>query len=144
MAIETVKLYYPKMKHLVYARLAFPERNDYTVFNEYEIRVPDTDNGGDGPYNYIHEAFLIAKQRTTWAELPGLVTGYIANTRDAQEAMERIHPLGEDGSFDDDTELVLLVFMRKDQTKKYILSGDETMIPHNAEINELEEYTDNT
>jgi len=141
MAIETVRVYHPKMKHPLYARLTVPERNDYTVFNEYEIRVPDEENGEEGPYNYVHDVILIAKQTVLWAELPGLLTGYVANTRDTEEAIRRIHPLGEDGSFDDDDELVLLVFMRTDATKNYILSDEETLTAQDGKVSELEEYT---
>ena len=143
MAIETVKLYYPKMKHPVYARLALPERNDYTVFNEYEIRVPDQDNGEDGPYNYIHEAVLIAKTVCKWSKVPDILKAYVANTRDADEALERIHPRGSDGSFDADDEVVILVFLRKERAKEMIMSDEKIIDPQSLAVSSVDDNYSN-
>lgn len=133
MPIDTERFYNPKMKCPLYAKLALEEFNDYTLFGEYEIRVPDEENGEEGPYNYVFNAILIAKEKVKWSEIPNLVTAYIANTRDIDEAVERIHPASEHGSFKPDDELLLLIFMREDEAKTFVVRDNNTITPQEIE-----------
>lgn len=141
MAIDTFKYYHPKMKQLIYGKITTERQNDYTLFNEYEIRVPDEENGDEGPYNYTHNTILIGKEVVEWSDVPDLFIAYTAKARDREEAVERIHP-GKEGSFDSDDEVLLLLFMRVDEAKKFILNEEKIHTPQSIEASEREEYTD--
>lgn len=140
MPIDTEERYNPKMKCPLYVKLTYERFNDYTLFNEYSIRIPDEENGEDGPYYYVFDTVLVAKQTVKWSEIPNIVTAYVAKTRDAQTAIERIHPLGEEGEFEPDEELLLLVFLRIGEAKEYIMSDDEVLSAQEADINIVGEY----
>ena len=144
MPIDTVKYYNPKMKEPVYVKITTPQQNSYDIFKEYEIRIRDEENGEEGPYNYIHEAVLIAKTECKWSKLPDILKAYVANTRDVDEALKRIHPRGNDGSFDADDEVVILVFLRKERAKGLIGSDDNILDPRNSSIGDAGDYETGT
>lgn len=132
MGIETEEEYNPRLQHPLYTKIIPPKHNDYTLWEEYEIRVPDEKHGDDGPYNYVFDALLVGVEETVWGEISPLLIAYTTNTRDAQEAEETIHPT--DGTFDDDDELVVLFFLREDETKKFITSDNEYLIAQDGEV----------
>lgn len=134
MAIDTETEYNPRLQHPLYVKIIPEDHNDYELWEEYEIRVPDEENGEEGPYNYIFEAILVGMEIGEWQSIPALLKAYTANTRDGQEAQKRIHPLGREGSFDPDDELAVLIFLRKDETKEFILSEDEVLLAQEADI----------
>lgn len=140
MPIDTVRYYNPTMKEPVYVKITTPRQNTYDVFKEYRIRIADEEDGDEGPYNYIHEAVLISKEECEWNKVPDLLKGYVANTRDPNTALARIHPKGEDGSFDNDDEVVILVFLRKDKAKDLILSDNNVMDPQKGSIERIDDY----
>lgn len=134
MVIDTEEEYVARLNHPLYVKIIPPEHNDYTLFKEYEIRIPDDERGDDGPYNYVFEAILVGITESTWGKIPGLLKAYTAKTRDAQEAEQIIHPLGVEGSFDADDELAVLFFLRKDETKKFITTEHDVLVAQNGDI----------
>jgi hypothetical protein len=139
MPIDTVKYYNPKMKEPAYVKITTPHQNSYDIFKEYEIRIRDEENGEEGPYNYMHEAVLIAKTECEWSKVPDILKAYVANTRDVGEALKRIHPRGSDSSFAAGDEVVILVFLRSQLAKDLLVSGD-LLDPRNSSIGDVGDY----
>ena len=134
MPIDTERAYDPRLDHPLYCKIVPDTHNDYTVFSEYEIRIPDEEHGGEGPYNYVFNAVLVGKELATWAKIPGLLKGYVAKERDAEEALKTIHPEGDAGGFDDDEKLGVLFFLRIDETKKFITSEHDILLAQHGDI----------
>jgi len=122
MPIHTEEEYHPVMNHPIYVSITLPEQNKYTLWDNYEIRVPDEENGDDGPYNYVYDAILVGKSVEEWGEIPDIFKGYVAKSKHRDEIENHIHPLGEDGEFDDDDKVAVLTFLRKGATKRFITS----------------------
>lgn len=137
MPIDTESEYNPRLDHPLYVKITPPNQNDYTLFNEYEVRVPDEDGGDDGPYNFIFEALLVGKEIVEWSEIPGLLKAYAANTQELEDAVNAIHPLGSEGTFAMDDELAVLFFLRKDETKKYITTDTDVLVAQEGEVHEM-------
>lgn len=133
MAIDTEREYNPVLDHPLYTKIVPDDQNEYELWEEYEIRVPDEERGDDGPYNYVFDAILVGIEKAKWGEIPPLLKGYTTDTRDAQEAIEKIHPFGADGSFEDDDELVVLIFLRIDQTKEFITTDNDVLLIQGAD-----------
>jgi hypothetical protein len=131
MAIETVQQYNPKHKLPVYTHISLPGHNDWSVGDKYDVRIQDKERqkekGGSGPYNYIHEAVLIAKEQMKYGDVSRIMLGFDAHTTSKSEAEERIFPDIED--MDEDTEVVVLVFMRLDRVKDFVTSGMDVIEP---------------
>lgn len=129
MPIDELSKYWPKIKLPLYTKITDPRFNDFTVGEEYDIRIEDPDRveekDGSGPYNYIHECILIAKEKLTISELPGLVLAFDAHSRNKNKALKRISPDNE--KWDNDKEIVLLIFLRKDAVKEYVTSDIEVL-----------------
>lgn len=139
MPIHTEETYDPVMNHPIYVSITIPEQNKYTLWDGYEIRIPDEEGGDDGPYNYVYDAILVGKEVAEWGEVPDLLKGYTAKSKFPDEIEQNIHPLGEDGEFSDDDEVVVLIFLRKGATKKFITTPTEKVHAQetqNAEIHE--------
>ena len=134
MPIDTEKEYNPLLEHPLYVKIIPNEQNTYKLWDEYEIRIPDEEGGDDGPYNYMFESILVGKEIAKWGDIPGILKAYTGRTRDAQEAMEKIHPLGADGSFDADDELAVLIFLRMDQTKEFITMDNDVLLGQEGDI----------
>jgi len=134
MPIDTERDYNPRLDHPLYCKIVPDDHNDYTVFNEYEVRIPDEEQGDDGPYNYVFDAILVAIEIATWDEIPALLKGYVAKERDGAEALRKIHPHDDAKEFDDDEELAVLFFLRKDETKKFITSEHDVLIAQDGDI----------
>ena len=134
MSIDTEKEYDPLLEHPLYVKIIPEEHNTYELWDKYEIRIPDEEGGEDGPYNYVFDAILVGKEIEEWGYIPAILKAYAARTRDAQEALERIHPLGEEGSFNGDDELAVLIFLRIDQTKKFITMDNDVLLAQDGDI----------
>lgn len=129
MPIDELINYWPKTKLPIYTKITDPRYNDFEIANEYEMRIDDAQRveqkGESGPYNYIHECILIAKEETTLGKLPALLLAFDVHTRNKEEALKRLSP--GDEHWTDDTEVVLLVFLRKDIAKKFVMSDMEVL-----------------
>lgn len=134
MPIDTETDYEPRLQHPLYTKIIPPEHNTYTIGDEYEIRIPNDEKGDDGPYWYAFEAVLVGKERLMWSEIPPLLKAYTAKTRDGIEAKNKIHPSGADGDFDADDELLVLFFLRKDETKEFIKADNERLLAQDGEV----------
>lgn len=134
MALETESDYNPRLDHPLYTKIVPPNQNSYELFKEYTIRIPDEDRGDDGPYNEAFDALLVGIEEVTWSEIPALLKAYTAKERDARKAEEAIHPLGSDGNFSDDDELLVLFFLRTDETKKYITTDADVLVAQAGDV----------
>lgn len=130
------------MSHAIYVKITIPEENDYNLWDEYEIRIADKENSDEGEYNYLHEAILISAVEEYWSNIPALLKGYVAKTRKMEKVIEKIHPLGENGSFDHDDEVVVLIFLRTDKAKDFIVSDTNVLHPQEADEVEIKDYMD--
>lgn len=132
MGIDTVQLYNPKMTLPVYTQIALPKHNDYTVGDKYDIRIKDEDRQdekeGMGEFNYIHECLLISKRECTWEELPDILKAFDGKSRDKDLVHGHTHPV-KGTEWEDDDELVFLIYLRLDKAKEFILNDDEVVIP---------------
>lgn len=138
MPIDTEEEYDPRLMHPLYCKIIPDNHNDYQLWEEYEVRIPDDDAGEDGPYNYVFEAVLVGKFNERWESIHPLLKAYTARTRDAQDAHDIIHPLGEDGSYSADDELTVLFFLRTDETKEFITMDSDVLIGQMTELMETE------
>lgn len=134
MPIDELVKYWPKIKLPVYTKITDPKYNDFDVGNEYRMRIEDPERleekDESGPYNYIHECILIAKEETQLSELSNLLIAFDAHTRDRDNALYR---LGSDNeTWGDDKNVVLLVFLRKDAAKEFITSDIEILEAQNV------------
>jgi len=131
MPIETVQRYNPKHKLPLYTQISLPGHNDWNVGERYNIRVEDPDRqqekGGMGAYNHLHESVLVCKEHMKYGDLSRILFGFDANTTSKSEAEERTFPKPDE--VDEDTDIVLLVFMRLDKVKEFVSSGLEAIEP---------------
>lgn len=134
MAIDTETEYNPRLDHPLYVKIIPERHNDYTLWNEYSVRIPDEDRGEEGPYNYAFDAILVGKEIEVWKDIPALLKAYTAKTRDGDEALSTIHPRGDEGSFNPEDELAVLVFLRIDETKEYITTDADVLLAQQANI----------
>lgn len=134
MPIDTEEEYDPLLEHPLYVKIIPEHQNTYKLWDKYEIRIPDEESGDEGPYNYVFDAILVGKETELWGDIPNILKAYTARTRDGQEALERIYPLGADGSFDNDDELAVLIFLRIDQTKKFITMDSDVLVAQEGDI----------
>lgn len=129
MPIDELINYWPKTKLPVYTKIADPKYNDFQIGHEYEMRIEDPkrveEKGDSGPYNYVHECILIAKEEMKLGKLPGLLLAFDTHTQEKEKALKRLSP-GEE-LWNDDTDIVLLIFLRKDIAKEFVLSDMETL-----------------
>lgn len=140
MPIDTEGEYNPRLQHPLYCKIIPDNHNDYQLWQEYKIRIPDDEAGDDGPYNYAFEAILVGHEIETWESIHPLLKAYTAKTRDSSKALKQIHPLGDDGSFDADDELAVLFFLRTDETKEFITSEDDVLLAQDADVEMKEKY----
>lgn len=131
MAIETISAYVPKYALPLYTRITFPNHNDYDVGEKYDIRVEDEERqkekGGKGPYNYTHESLLIAKEEVRFGAVWDILLAFDGHSKSKEEAIERIFPEGQ--LPDDDTQVVILIFLRLDRVKEWVESDTEVIHP---------------
>lgn len=131
MPIETVERYTPKHKLPIYTKIGLPGHNDWEVGERYNVRVEDPkrreERGDTGPYNPLHEAVLIAKEQMVYGDLSRILFGFDSHTTSKSEAEERVFPNPDD--VDEDTDIVLLVFMRLDKVKEFVSSGMDVIEP---------------
>lgn len=132
MAIDTVQLYNPKMTLPIYTQIALPKHNDYTVGDKYDMRIMDKerqqDKGGSGDYSYIHECLLIAKRKCTWGDLPDILKAFDGKAREKKLVHGHTHPL-TGTMWEDEDDLIFLVYLRLDKAKEFILNDDEVVLP---------------
>lgn len=129
MAIDSMKSYYPKLALPVYTKITDPKMNEYEIGEKYDIRIRDSERqeekGGEGVYNYIHEALLVAKRETTFGELEDILIAFDAHTPSRETAIQRMFPSPED--VDDDKEVILAVFLRLDMVKEFVEDGPDAI-----------------
>lgn len=120
MPIEEITGYYPKMALPLYTRIADPKHNQYDVGEVYDIRVEDheraKETGQDGPFNYVHEAILVAKEEMEVGEIPGPLLAFDLHTAEPSKVDERLPP----GDSNKGRELIILVFLRLDMAKEFV------------------------
>lgn len=126
MAIATFNSYYPYMTLPVYMRLEYSDHHNREVGSMYEITVEDEDRAGEGPYNGVHEAELVAEREMRWREVSSLLLAYQGFARSKEKAIERICPNGEEP--EGDRKVTLLVFLRADKVKESV-AGEADVIP---------------
>lgn len=126
MPIDELIHYLPKIKLPIYTKVTDPRYNDFEIGNVYEMRIDDPERvekkGESGPYNYIHDCILIAKEETTLGKIPALLLAFDTHSRNKKNALQR---LSSEELWADDKEVVLLVFLRKDVTKEFVMSDME-------------------
>lgn len=131
MAIDTLRGYVPKLALPLYTRITREHQNDYEVGKKYSMRVDDEqrqqEKGGKGPYNYTHEAILVAKEHMTLDEIPDILLAFEAHTSSRSEAIDWLSP--SEGSYDDEEELVVLLFLRLDKAVEWVRSGGQSQLP---------------
>lgn len=140
MAIDTEEEYDPRLDHPLYTKIIPPEHNDYELWEEYQIRIPDEEKGEEGPYNYAFDAILVGKEIATWEEIPNLLKAYTAKERDAQTAMMKIHPGADADYFNPDDELAVLFFLREDQTKEFITMEVDSLLAQEGDVEHKNEH----
>lgn len=108
------------MKLPLYTQIDDPRFNTYDVGEVYQIRIEDEERADetdqDGPFNYVHDALLVAKQEMKLGDLPGPLLGFDLNAQSASEAEDRYPP----GGTDDNRDVVLLVYLRLDKAKEFV------------------------
>lgn len=131
MAIETLQAYNPKHTLPIYTKITRDRQNDYRVGDEYEMRVEDPDRAeekdGRPPFNYTHEAVLVAKEETELGEIPPALMAFDAHTKSRSEAVDRIS-IGSN-KWGKDEEVVLLIFARTDKIQEFVTSEMEVIDP---------------
>lgn len=116
---------YPGPKHClpVYTAIKHPMHNDYSLGEVYEMNIEEPDRAKDRgqkpPYNHVHDSLLIAKRRCKVEDIDDILLAFDKDTRDKDEAVERIH--SHDG------EAVILVFLRLDKAKGMVTEGLEAV-----------------
>jgi hypothetical protein len=130
MPIDTHSGYYPLMKFPMYAKVTKPEMNDYEVGNEYEMRIEDPERTEEkresGPYNWVHDALLIAKENRRWGDVSDIEIALFGHSRDREEAVRRI--CVGDEEYEDDEGVVILVFIRVDKAKEIVMEDVEPVL----------------
>lgn len=131
MGIDGVSAYIPKHTLPIYTKITDPKFNDYSIGEKYKMRVEDQkrqdEKGETGSFNYTHEAILISKEEMKFEDVPGILIAFDGHSRDAEEAIDTICP-GE-GSWDGDKDVVMLIFLRVDKAKEWIMSDAEVIEP---------------
>lgn len=127
MAIMTHSDYLPHHALPIYIKVEPMGFNSYEVGEEYEARYEDSkrakEKGEDPPFNYAHEAILVGKSEMEFGDINPLILAFCGSSRDYDEAVERV--CASDTPYDDDREVKLLTFMRKDKSKEFILNDAE-------------------
>lgn len=127
MAIDTLRSYGPKLALPLYTRITRERVNDYKVGKKYEMRIEDPERqeekGGRGPYNYTHPALLVGKEEYLFGEVPDVLLAFDAHTTSRSEAKDWLSP--SDPGYEDDTEVVVLFFLRLDETEEWVKGDGE-------------------
>lgn len=133
MVIETVRDWNQKLQLPVYTRISTPKQNDYTVGEKYDIRVEDKERqselGGKGPFRYAHECLLIAKEEYPLAEVPDELLAFDADKASKSEAVAEVMAASD---YEDSDLVVVLVFLRLDKTKDWVLKEFTPIDPENG------------
>lgn len=127
MAIDTHTHYIPQHTLPLYTKIVPPEFNDYKLWEEYDIRYDDEvrakESEGRNTFNYAHECVLVGKSVTEFGKVHPLMMAFCGHSRDSEDAVRRICAGGE--RYDDDREVAILTFIRKDKAKEFILEDWE-------------------
>lgn len=123
MAIDTIHMLHPKLALPVYTKIIGPRFNSYTVGNIYEMRLSDEERakerGQKPPFNYVHDSLLIAKEKMALEDVPDILLAFDKNTQMKDEAMN--------ATFDNKGEVLVLVFLRLDKAKDFVMEGLEAV-----------------
>lgn len=129
MPIDELTKYWPKIKLPVYTKITDPRYNDFTVGDTYEMRIEDSqrveEHGETGPYNYVHECILIAKEEKKIKDIHPLLLAFDVHTSSRQEALKRLS--SDEQSWDDEREVEMLVLLRKDAVKEFVTSDMDVL-----------------
>lgn len=128
MPVETINAYNPKHKLPVYTKITDSRFNDYKVGNTYKVRIQDPEEGDEKePYNYVHEAILIAKRTVKFGDIEDMLLAFDSNKAKKSEAKKQIIP--EKAEWSDDTQVLVCVFLRKDMVQEFVTSEMEVIEP---------------
>jgi len=122
MGLYLIDNYEPKMSLPIYPVITFPERQDWTVGDSYQIKVEDVDRSlervDDKPFNPLHEAVLLSEEVKELRSVNPILLALDANTSVKSKAIERISP--SDKKYSPEKEVSVLLFLRKDATIDFV------------------------
>lgn len=135
MPIDTLRDWYPKLQLPLYTRITTPEQNSYEVGGKYDMRVEDRERqeelGGRGPYTYPHEALLVAREEMKLEDIPDELLGFDTHNTSKKEAVREVFPADfYKGAYE--REMVILIFLRLDATRDWVLGEFDTIDPENS------------
>ena len=130
MAIDTLKHYHPLHQYPVYLKLVPPRQNAYDVGEKYDMRLEDPERqeekGGDGAFNYAHEALLVSVEEYKFGDVPNMLIALLGNSKSRTEALGNVC-IGDE-PYPEDEEVLLLTFLRLDKVKEFV-ENDKDIIP---------------
>lgn len=129
MPIDRLEAYRPHHALPLYIKITDPKFNQYDVGTVYDIQVEDTERAResdqDPPFNDVHKSLLVAKRELKFKDLHPLIMAFETNSRDTELAMDRI--VGKGIQPEDDDNIVMLIYLRIDKTKDFIVEGGDAI-----------------
>ena len=123
----------------IYVKITDEHEHKYQIGKPYEVQVlanPDEPKGTHSDrYQVIHDGFFIGKQVMKLEDVPDMLLAYAADTKSRKEAIERLKKKRR--AWSEQTEIVVLFFMRFDKAKEMVMQDAE---PEEPDLSEMDTY----